>query len=33
MGVGLKINEYDETQFWLQLWLLAFPQETMDSGF
>jgi LPS-assembly protein len=33
MGVGLKINEYDETQFWVQFWLLAFPQSPMDTGF
>jgi lipopolysaccharide assembly outer membrane protein LptD (OstA)/TolA-binding protein len=33
MGAGLKVNEYDETQFWIQLWLLAFPQESMDTGF
>jgi len=33
MGVGLKINEYNETQFWIQFWLLAFPQEPMDVGF
>ncbi|MFA7256998.1 MAG: LPS assembly protein LptD [Kiritimatiellales bacterium] len=33
MGLGLKINEYDETQFWVQFWLLAFPQDPMDTGF
>lgn len=33
MGVGLKINEYNETQFWVQFWLLAFPQDPMDTGF
>jgi LPS-assembly protein len=33
MGVGLKMNQYDEMQLWVQFWLLAFPQEPMDSGF
>jgi LPS-assembly protein len=33
MGLGLKINEYDEAQFWVQFWLLAFPPESMGTGF
>ena len=33
MGVGLKINQYDEAQLWIQFWLLAFPQDPMDVGF
>lgn len=33
MGLGLKINEYDEAQLWIQFWLLAFPHEPMDTGF
>lgn len=33
MGVGLKINQYNETQLWVQFWLLAFPEGLMDTGF
>jgi LPS-assembly protein len=33
MGVGFKIDEYDDVQFQIQFWLLAFPKETVDTGF
>jgi len=33
MGVGLKVDEYNEPQLWIQFWLLALPQDPMDVGF
>jgi hypothetical protein len=32
MGVGVSMNQYDETQLWVQFWLLALPQDPMDVG-
>ena len=30
---SLLMNEYDETQLWIQFWLLALPQDPVDVGF
>jgi LPS-assembly protein len=32
MGTGVKIDEDDEVQFWIQFWLTAFPQGSFDMG-
>ena len=33
MGTGLKMDEDDELQFWIQFWLTAFPKSKMDLGY
>jgi hypothetical protein len=33
MGTGIKIDEDDQVQFWLQFWLTAFDQKPIGSGF
>jgi LPS-assembly protein len=30
MGVGLKVDEDDQPQFWIQFWLTAFPQSLIN---
>jgi lipopolysaccharide assembly outer membrane protein LptD (OstA)/outer membrane protein assembly factor BamD (BamD/ComL family) len=30
MGVGLKVDEDDDAQFWIQFWLTAFPQTLVN---
>lgn len=32
MGLGFRMDEDDETQFWLQFWLTAFPESALDYG-
>jgi len=31
-GLGFRIDEDEEVQFWLQLWLSAFPTTSLDIG-
>jgi len=33
MGVGYKIDSYNDSLFWVQFWLTAFPQSMMDLGY